>query len=177
MTLYDQNTHVVKASGAADTLPDPAAVGGRTLELVNGTASVAVWGAVGATPFRVDGVDLASLTVPRGASVRVQSDGVRWVVIRPAGTRRIVSAKDVTDGSGNVTFTFTPPFATVPVVTNAVETGTADATECRISALSASAVTFTARRSPAVTLLGISVLSSSVPLVGATVHVTAMEAG
>jgi hypothetical protein len=122
-------------------------------------------------------VATASLVVPRGSSVRVHSTGGKWAVVRPYGARRFVAAKGVTDSNGAVSFNFVPPFATVPVVTNAVETGVADATECRITALSASAVTFTARRSPAVTLLGISVLSASVPLVGATVHMTATEAG
>jgi hypothetical protein len=89
----------------------------------------------------------------------------------------MVSLSGVTDGAGQVTINFVPPFAAAPRVTNAVETGTADATECRISALSASSVTLTARRSPAVTVLGISVLSASVPLVGATVHVHAVETG
>jgi hypothetical protein len=62
--------------------------------------------------------------------------------------RRVVASSGVTDGAGQVTFSFIPPFATVPDVTNAVETGSADTTECRITALSTSSVTFTARRSP-----------------------------
>jgi hypothetical protein len=178
MALHDSDSLTIETGEASPTLPDPVAVSGRTHDLTNTSASAAVWGSVGATPFQVDGAAVATLTVPRGASVRVQSDGVRWVVIRPAfAGRRLVAAKGVTDGAGQVTFAFTPPFATVPVVTNAVETGTADATECRVTALSASSVTFTARRSPAVTVLGISVLSASVPLVGATVHATALEAG
>ncbi|ALO79396.1 hypothetical protein [Streptomyces phage phiSAJS1] len=44
-------------------------------------------------------------------------------------------------------------------------------------ALSASSVTFNARRSPAVTVLGISVLSAPQPAVGFTVHALAIEAG
>lgn len=92
-------------------------------------------------------------------------------------SRRVVSNKGVTDASGNVTFPFTPPFATVPDVTNAVETTTADGTEARITALSTSSVTFNARRSPAVTILGISVLSAPQPAVGFTVDMMAQEFG
>ena len=91
--------------------------------------------------------------------------------------RRMVAAKGVTDASGNVTFAFTPAFATVPVVVNAVETATTDGTETRITALSASSVTFNARRSPAVTILSISVLSAPQPAAGFTIHAVAIEAG
>lgn len=90
--------------------------------------------------------------------------------------RRIVAVKGVTDVNGNIVFNFTPPFATAPVVTNAVETASTDGTEARITALSASAVTFNARRSPAVTVLGISVLSAPQPAQGFTIHAIAAEA-
>lgn len=162
---------------ATASLPDPATVDGRTHDLNQGDGVACVWSASGTNPFLLDGAAVATITVPRGATTRVHSTGGKWQVIRPSGTRRIVSAKGATDGSGNVSFSFVPPFPTVPVVTHAVETSVADATEARISALSASSVTFNARRSPAVTILGISVLSASQPLVGATVHMTATEAG
>lgn len=177
MALHNTASLVIATDDAAPTLPDPATVGGRTHDLTNVSASAAVWGAAGATPFQVDGAAVATISVPRGTSVRVQSDGTRWVLLRPYGNRRFVSAKGATDASGNVTFTFNPPFATVPVVTNAVETATTDGTECRITAVSASAVTFNARRSPAVTVLGLSVLSAPQPAVGFVVHAVAVEAG
>lgn len=178
MAIYPHQALVLDSdSDPAPALPNPATVSGRTHDLTTTGLAACVWGSSGATPFLVDGVAAASITVTSGTSVRVQSNGTRWVVLRPSGTRRIVSTKGVTDANGTVTFAFNPPFAAAPVVTNAVETGTADATECRISALSASSVSFVARRSPAVTVLGISVLSASVPLAGATVHATAMEAG
>jgi hypothetical protein len=167
----------VKATTAAPVLPDPATVGGKTLELVNGTGSAAVWGAGGGTPFLVDGVAVASLTVATGASVRVNSDGAHWVALRPYGTRRLFAAKGTSDGSGNVTFTFTPPFPTVPVVSPAIETTNTNVTEARITALSASSCTVNVRQSPGVVVLGISVLQVPQPLNGATVHLTATEAG
>lgn len=178
MGLHHTDALIVETSNdLTPSLPDPASVSGRTHDLTNTSASAAVWTSTGALPFQVDGVAVASLTVARGSALRVQSDGTRWVVIRQSGSRRVVAAKGTTDASGNVTFPFTPPFAAPPVVTNAVETATADGTECRITALSASSVTFNARRSPAVTVLGLSVLAAPQPAVGFTVHAVAMEAG
>lgn len=178
MTLHDTTALIlVTDTDPSPTLPDPATVGGRTHDLTNTSASAAVWGSTGATPFQVDGAAVATLTVPRGSTLRVQSDGTRWVLLRPFGARRFVSAKAATDASGNVTFNFVPPFASAPVVVNAVETATTDGTETRITALSASSVTFNARRSPAVTVLGISVLSAPQPAVGFVIHAVAVEAG
>ena len=91
--------------------------------------------------------------------------------------RRVFAATGVSNASGSVTFTFTPAFPAAPVVTHAVQTAIADLTECRISALSASSVTFNVRRSPAVVVLGISVLQVPQPAVGVTVHCIAVEAG
>lgn len=91
--------------------------------------------------------------------------------------RRIFAGTGVTDASGNVTFTFVPPFAAAPVVTHAIQTSLADATEARITALSASSVTLNARRAPGVVVLGISVLQVPQPLSGATIHVQATAAG
>lgn len=177
MTLHDTPSLIVLTSSAAESLPDPATVGGRVHDLVNGTLAAAVWSSSGATPFLVDGSSVATLTVPAGATARVQSNGSQWVLVRAIGVRRLVAAKGATDASGNVTFAFSPPFASPPIVVNAVETATADGTECRITALSASSVTFNARRSPAVTVLGLSVLSAPQPAVGFTVHALAIEAG
>lgn len=176
MALVNSDALVLEPADPSPTLPDPTTVVGRTHDLTNTTVSTVVWGSTGATPFQVDGAAVTTLTVPRGGAVRVQSDGTRWVVIRPSGSRRVVAAKGTTDASGNVIFTFTPAFGTVPVVTNAVESAVADGTETRITAISASSVTFNARRSPAVTILGISVLSAPQPAAGFVIHITAMEA-
>ena len=178
MTLHDTDSLTIETSGdPTPSLPDPVPVNGRTHELANTGVSAAVWGSVGATPFQVDGAAVASLTVPRGGSARVQSDGTRWVMIRAAGTRRIFAGKVTSDGSGNATFTFTPPFPTIPVVSPAIETTNANVTEARITALSASSCTVNVRQSPGVVILGISVLQVPQPLSGATVHLTATEAG
>jgi hypothetical protein len=91
--------------------------------------------------------------------------------------RRVFAATGVSAANGQVAFVFTPPFAAAPVVTHAVQTAIPDITECRISALSAAGVTFTVRRSPAVTVLGISVLQVPQPASGVTVHCVAVEAG
>lgn len=177
MPLHNTDALILETDDPTPTLPDPTTVSGRTHDLTNPNASAVAWGSTGATPFQVDGAAVATLTVPRGSTLRVQSDGTRWVLLRPFGSRRFVSVKGATDASGNVTFTFNPPFATTPVVVNAVETSTADGTETRITAASASSVTFNARRSPAVTVLGISVLSAPQPAVGFVVHALAVEAG
>lgn len=179
MALHDTESLIIETATAAESLPDPALVSGRTHLLINThTASVA-WASVGATPFTdATGANVVTLPVAPGQSAQVQSDGTRWVVKAPAGSgRRIFGGTGVTDASGNVTFTFTPPFAVAPVVTNAVQTALTDATECRITALSASSVTFNARRAPSVVLLGISVLQVPVPAAGVTVHCHAYAPG
>lgn len=178
MTLRNTDALIIETGAdPSPSLPDPATVGGRTHDLTNTNSSAAVWGSTGATPFLVDGAAVATLTVPRGSSARVQSDGTRWVLIRPSGTRRIVAATGVTDASGNVTFTFTPPFATTPVVSHSLQTASTSTTEARVTAVSPSSVTFNARGSAIVVLLGINILGAPVPLAGATVHMHAMEAG
>lgn len=92
-------------------------------------------------------------------------------------SRPFYASSGVTDGSGNVTFTFTTAFATTPKVSHSVETAIADVVECRISAISTTAVTFNVRRSPSVTILGFSVLETPVAASGVTVHVHATVAG
>ncbi|MCM1964837.1 hypothetical protein [Streptomyces sp. G1] len=179
MSLHDTDALIVEAATATESLPDPTTVSGRTHVLTNTGAVTAVWSSVGATPFTdAGGANVATLSVLPGNSVQVQSDGTRWVVKSPSSVaRRIFAGTGVSDGSGNVTFTFTPPFPSSPVVTHAVQTAITDVTECRISALSASSVTFNVRRSPAVVILGISVLQVPVPASGVTVHCEAVLAG
>jgi purine-cytosine permease-like protein len=173
MPLHDVDSLAIETSTTAESLPDPTLWNGRAHDLTNtGTAS-AVWSSIGATPFLVVGSPVATLTVARGATIRVQSDGTRWVVIRPYGTRRLIADKGTTDASGNTTVTFTPAFSTVPVVTAALETSNTDVTDLHITALSTSSVTFQARRTPTTVVLGVTVLGTTVPLVGATVHIMA----
>lgn len=176
MSLWNTNALVIEASSAAESLPDPTTVGGRTHELKNNSNGTQTWTSTGATPFVVDGVNVANLVLAVGQARRIYSNGTRWVAL-PSAVRRVFAGSGVTDASGNVTFTFTPAFASIPVITNAVQTAVTDSTECRITALSVNSVTFNARRAPAVVILGISVLQVPIPLVGATVHCHAIEAG
>jgi hypothetical protein len=103
--------------------------------------------------------------------------GLRSSFIGAGATRPIYASSGTTDASGNVTLTFTTPFAAVPDVAHSIETALADATEARITAISASAVTYNVRRSPSVTILGISVLSAPVAASGVIVRIIATIPG
>ncbi|MFI0934579.1 hypothetical protein ACH4RG_23015 [Streptomyces sp. NPDC021019] len=179
MALHDSEALHIEAATATESLPDPITVPQRTHVLVNTGAATVVWSSVGATPFtNGGGAAVATLSVAPGNSIQVQSDGARWVVKSPvAVARRTFAGTGISDASGNVTFTFTPPFPVAPVVTHAVQTAITDVTECRVSALSASSVTFNVRRSPAVVILGLSVLQVPIPAAGVTVHCDATLAG
>jgi len=95
----------------------------------------------------------------------------------PAPARRVFAATGVSDAAGNVTFTFVPPFAATPVVSQAVQTANTNTTEARITALSASSCTVNVRGSAILVVLGINVLGAPLPLAGATIHLRATEAG
>lgn len=87
-------------------------------------------------------------------------------------------ASGVTDGSGNVTFDMTAAgFSAVPIVSSVLFNAPTDATECRVTAISATSVTFNARRAPGVIILGIGVLGAAVAASGVTVNVLAFPAG
>ncbi|MCY0957742.1 hypothetical protein [Streptomyces sp. H27-H5] len=177
MSTHDTDALVIETGTAAEALPDPTTVAARTHDLTNSGALTVVWSSIGATPFTENGVNSSTISIGRGQTKRVQSDGTRWIVL-PAGTaRRVFAGSGVSDASGNVTFNFTPNFAAVPVVTHAVQTAITDVTECRVSALTAASVTFNVRRSPAVVILGISVLQVPIPAAGVTVHCMAVEVG
>lgn len=175
MPLHDTASYIVKADTAAESLPDPTTVTSRTHLLVNGTTAAAVWSApVG---FVVDGVNAATLTIAPGDYREVYSNGVRWVAL-PRASRRIFAATGVTDGSGLVTFTFTPAFPSVPVVQgHPGPTATTDLTEVILTAVSTTSCTFRVRRAPSVTILGISVVTFPINAVGFTVQCVAVEAG
>ncbi|MFF3441759.1 hypothetical protein [Streptosporangium sp. NPDC002721] len=91
--------------------------------------------------------------------------------------RRVFAATGTTNALGSVVFTFNPPFTSVPVISHATQTGATDLTECRITSVSVSSVTFNVRRSPSVSILGISVLQVPQPASGVIVHCTAVQAG
>lgn len=179
MSLHDTDALIVEAATAAESLPDPTTVTGRTHDLCNTGTANAVWSSTGATPFSVDGVPAATLTVLPGRARRVQSDGTRWVVA-PTAARRVYAATAVTDGSGNLTLSFGTPFSAAPVVTVAYQgAASPDPVDYRITAVSAASVSIHVRRSPAtaIALLGLTLLGASVPLAGATMHVVAIEPG
>jgi len=176
MTLYDTTAYYILTSDAGPSLPDPSTVSGRTHALINVGPATAVWTSVGATPFMQYAVAMANVSVPRAAVLLLYSNGTHWIVTRVATDRRIFSAKAVTDASGNAVFTFSPPFASAPVVTQSLQTTNTNATEARVTALTTTGCTIQARQSPGVVILGISVLQVPQALVGATVHLIAVDA-
>jgi hypothetical protein len=178
MVLHNTDSLVVETATATESLPDPATVPGRTHIVTNTALVAATWSSSGAggTPFTVDGLNVATLSVPAGRLRQLQSDGTRWIVA-PTASRRVFSSSGVSDASGNVTFTFTPAFSVVPNVVQGVQTAVTDVTEARITALTTSSCTVNVRRAPSVVILGISVLQVPQPLVGATVHLHAIEPG
>lgn len=177
MTLHDTTSYAILTNDTAPSLPDPATVSGRYHMLISGDGASVTWTAGAGTPFVVQGVNAASLTIPRGDTRFLYSNGVQWVVVTSQTGRRVFAGTGVSNASGDVTFTFTPPFAAPPVVTQAVQTTNTNATEARVTALTASSCTVNVRQSPGVVVLGISVLQVPQPLVGATVHLTATAAG
>jgi hypothetical protein len=177
MPLHDIESLALETATAAESLPDPTTVNGRTHDLTNTGTATCVWTAAGpASPFTIDGVLAASLSVLRGRSRRVQSDGSTWVVA-PTAARRVFAATAVSDAAGNAVFNFSPAFSAVPVTSVGIATTNNNVTEARVTALSASSCTVNVRQSPGVVILGISVLQVPQPLVGATVHLIAIEPG
>lgn len=181
MALHDTDAQEIETAGVAESLPDPTTVNGRTHELTNtGTATV-VWSSVGVTPFQEGGVNVATISIVRGDSKQFQSDGVRWIAKSKAGGRPFFAATGVTDGAGNVTFTFpVGMFSAAPVVDLAFQ-GAANASpvDFRITAVSAASVTVNVRQSLAtvIALLGLTLLAASLPLSGAIIHCMATPTG
>lgn len=93
-----------------------------------------------------------------------------------APTRREERATGVTDGSGNVTFTWPPgAFTAPPVVTVGVQSGAGFRSHA-ITANSAASTTVNVQMSTGVTLLGIGVLAVGAAASGVTVHAQAVAA-
>lgn len=178
MALRDHDGYVIKATGAAESLPDPALNNGRTHQLVNGHTATCVWSSVGATPFFQGGAAVASVSLVRGQALQVQSDGVRWVV-KSGGERLSFSGTAVTDAGGNAVFSFPAGhFAASPVVEASVQAAAgANPVDYRVTALTATSATVHVRQSPTLVVLSLSVLGVSAPLSGVTVHLTATATG
>jgi len=179
MALHSLDAHTIKAGSAAESLPDPTTVANRTLDLVNQTAVPAVWTSTGALPFQVDGVGLATLTVPRGGTARVQSDGTRWILIRPVGSRPAFAGTAVTDASGNATFSFAAGlFPAAPVVTGTAQfAASQNPLDLRIVTLTATSCVINVKQSPTLVVLSLSVLGIAANIAGVTVHLLASPAG
>lgn len=179
VALIDSTSYILVPSDTTPSLPDPATVSQRAHMLVNRVTAATTWSSSGgATPFLVNGVSAATLSVARGATQLAYSNGSQWVTVAPQSAgRRIFAGTAVSNASGDATFTFTPPFATVPVVGVAVQTANTNTTEARITALTASSCTVNVRGSAVLVVLGLNVLGAPAPLAGATVHLEALEAG
>ncbi|MEV8208727.1 hypothetical protein AB0P40_26470 [Streptomyces sp. NPDC079189] len=87
---------------------------------------------------------------------------------------RVGRAAGVTNGSGDVVFTWLPPFAAPPVISATVQAG-AGFRSVRIAANSAASTTVHVDVSAGVTLLGIGVLAVGAAAPGVTVHIQAIE--
>ncbi len=161
------------------SLPAPATVSGRYHMLINSDGVSVTWTSSGsATPFLVQGLNVASVAIPRGGMQLVFSNGAQWVAVNAqTGAKRTVAATGTSNASGDATYAFSPAFAALPVISANIQTTNTNATEARITALSTSSVTINVRQSPGVVVLGLSVLQVPQPLVGATVHMIAVEAG
>lgn len=181
MAVHDTEALVIDAGTAAESLPDPTLVGGRTVELKNNANVAQTWTSVGATPFVVGGVNSANLILAVGQSARLYSNGTRWVVTGGPGVRSTFAGTGVTDAAGNITFAFPAGlFAAAPAVAAAFQgAASASPVDYRITAISAASVTINVRQSLAtvVALIGLTILAASLPLAGATIHVIATPSG
>lgn len=185
MALHDSDNWLIEASTAAESLPDPALVTGRTHFLHNNFAGAQTWTAPGATPFNVNGVAAANLVIPQGESRQVYAHpvGPDWHVViptdGPAATKSF-RATGVTDASGNVTFNLIPAgFTASPVIVASYGplAASGNPVDVRMTAISATSVSFNVRQAIGVTLLAINVLAVTTNLVGVTVHMIATPAG
>lgn len=176
MSLHDTDALVVEASTAAESLPDPTTVSGRTHDLTNTALVTAVWTSTGATPFQVDGVNLASLSVGAGGRARVQSDGTHWVLVRSNGSRASFAGTATTDANGIATFAFAAGlFPAAPVVAATVQSATGtNGHFCEVSAVTATSCTVQVWQGRSIVVgLQTTITSGS----GITVHLIATPAG
>jgi hypothetical protein len=176
MALQATESYLLEVDQAT-TLPDPATVNGRTHQIDNTSTATITITSTGATPFTENGVNVVSITLARGASKLLQSNGTRWVVINNTAGRHQFAATGVTDASGNVTFTYATPFVN-PVVEGQIGPSADTAlVEGRLTASTTTSCTFNVRRSPSVVILGISVLQVPQNAPGVTVQCFVTEAG
>lgn len=179
MPLHDTEAQEIETATAAESLPDPTTVANRTHELTNTGSVTAVWSSVGATPFVEGGVNVATISVPRGESKQFQSDGVRWVAKQKGSGRAFFAGTAVSSAGGDAVFNFPAgTFAVAPVVDAAIQfPDSPNPIDFRVIALTNLSCTIRVRQSPALIILSLSVLGISVPLAGVTVHLIATSAG
>lgn len=181
MPLHNTEAQTIETATAAESLPDPTTVNGRTHDLTNTGTVTCVWSSTGATPFQENGINVVTISVARGQVKRVQSDGTRWIVKPPpVAGRHIYAATGVTDGAGNVTFTYTTPFAATPVGQISVQAAAStNPLDYRITAISTTACTVNVKQSIAIViaLLGLTLLQIPANVAGITVHGTFFDAG
>lgn len=179
MALHNTEALTIEATAAAESLPDPTTVNGRTHELVNTGTVATTWSSTGATPFFEGGAAVASIVVGRGESKQFQSDGTRWVAKSKGGVRAFFAGTAVTDAAGNAVFNFPAgTFAAAPVVAAAIQAAAGNQPiDFRITALTAASCTINVRQSPVLIVLSLSVLGVAAPLAGVTVHAIATPAG
>lgn len=179
MPLHDTDTQEIETSSAAESLPDPTTVNGRTHEMTNTGTATCVWSSVGATPFMEGGVNVATISIARGDSKQFQSDGTHWVAKSKAGSRPFFAGTAVSNGAGDAVFAFpVGTFPAAPVTDVAIQFAAgSNPIDYRITALTATACTVNVRQSPTLVVLSLSVLGVAAPLAGVTVHLIATPAG
>lgn len=180
MALHDTDAYIIEGGTAAESLPDPTTVAGRTHRLHNAFAGTQVYSSIGATPFVIGGVNSATLTIPQGQAVEVFSNGTRWAAA--AGpSRQFASGSGVTIAGGILTVVFPTPFPVAPNVFGQVQApgGSTSPFDIRVTAISTTGATFEVRSAAAinVALIGLTVLVGTTVSVGTTVHWLATTPG
>lgn len=180
MPLHDTDALIVETATAAESLPDPTTVNGRTHLLENTGTVAVVWSSVGATPFSVGGLLAATVTIPAGQSLAVQSDGAHWVA-KSSGQRQFAAGTAVSAAAGIATIVFPVPFPVAPVVQGQVLTaaGSNAPFYLNLTAVSTTGCTFEVRTSAAVSvaLIGLTILLGSTAAVGTTIQWIATTPG
>jgi len=115
MPLNNDPQILLVTTTAAESLPDPTTVAGRTHWIVNAFNANAVWSCASpALPFLLNSVAVATVTIPAASHISVLSDGVHWIVT-DAPDNFILAAPTVTTPARTLNVTFTPS-ATRPVL-------------------------------------------------------------
>lgn len=180
MSLHSTDSYIIDGLLAAESLPDPTTVSGRTHRLHNASPGTQTYSSVGATPFSIGGVLSATLVIPQGQAVEVYSNGTRWIAAAgPA--RQFAAGTAVSAAAGIATIVFPVPFPVAPVVQGQVLTaaGSNAPFYLNLTAVSTTGATFEVRTSAAVSvaLIGLTILLGSTAAVGTTIQWIATTPG